>query len=279
MTTWPLPPHYHTAELVTMMSRKLHRHDANSWAQDFKWNWSVMCSLSSHFWILPAGVHKAISSPSSLLQEDFSPLEPGIALPPPPASQSIFHTHTPWCTPAPISFVHPCSSSYSHLWALPLSPPGQHRGQKTTCRRSSAVVKAAGTLLSLSTVWIGCSDHLEAGLWVGQPIRGAVPCFPPPHPQHRRAPLMVGLEAGSSPSSVWGQTRWWREVVSSHIPLNHAMAAKQPLEQLAKAAHTEKVQISRTVLRGESLLYPWSPSSPKPQAGQALEGHRALLLP
>lgn len=45
--------------------------------------------------------------------------------------------------------------------------------------------------------------------------------------------------------------------VSLHIPLNHATAAKLPLAELARAAHTEeKEQISRTLLRGESLLYP-----------------------
>lgn len=276
MTTWPLPPHYHTAELVTMMSRKLHRHDANSWAQDFKWNWGVMCSLSSHFWILPAGVHKAISSPSSLLRGDFSPLEPGIALPPPPASQSIFHTHTPRCTPAPISFAHPCSSSNSHLWILPVSPPGQHRAQKTTRRRFSAVVKAAGSLLSLSPVGIGCSDHLEAGLWVGQPIRGAVPCFPPPHPQHRQVPLMVGCEAGSSPSSG-GRQDGGGGCEFAH-PVKSCNGCKTALGRTGESrTHRGEGTNLQDSPQGRVSSLPLKPILSK--AGQAVEGHRALLLP
>lgn len=172
-----------------MTSRKLHR----PWCKflsprESKWAWSMMCSLSTHYRIPPTGLHKAISSPSSSLRGHFSPLESGIALPPIPPFQSGFHRptldtypHTPVhrTHPTPFRFCPSMQQPHLHLWALPLSPPAQHRGQR---RRPGADCfgKELGPLLSLSPAWIGCSDLPELFL-----------ALPPP--QHGWAHLMVGI--------------------------------------------------------------------------------------
>lgn len=153
-------------------------------------------------------------------------------LPHPPTPHTLSVFPIPMAAPSHTSELRPRARLGS------TEGSGQHH-------RPRAVVEAAGNLLSLSAAWIGCSEPLEVGLCVGQPIRGAVPCFSSPlstedsaHGRRRWDGGLAVVRGAGLPQHL-GWTRWQREAVALHILLNPCNGSKAAIGRTGKR-HTHR---------------------------------------
>jgi len=177
----------------------------------------------------------------------------------------LLHPHTPVHPTPPSPYPLRSSPEQPQLPPPSFAPEPTRAAQSLECNPRARVLQEAGlgTLLSLSSAWIGCSDPLEVGLCLKQPIRGAVPCF--------SSPLGTG---GSPHGGRGGDGRAARHEAAQHQGswLNPCHHCKATIGRTGKSCTRRgEGTISRTLLRGESPLCPWSPSSPNPELDKLSE--------